>query len=328
MPEPKDTTQPMPASENPVGNRDRIRWKWLAIGSTVVLAILLTVLLTFGLSDYGITLFILVPILIGVAPAVIYGSRYEVTINQCWQLSLITLGISLSSFFFVGIEGLICIAMALPFGVVLAGVGVIIGYAILKSMRKKGPTVLMILIVLIPLVAHIEKESEPVLDQVITSIEIKANPQTVWKHVIEFPKLEDPTELIFKVGIAYPTDATIDGSGVGAVRHCNFTTGRFVEPITVWDEPHLLAFDVLEQPVPMREISFWDIDAPHLHDYFVSKKGQFTLTQLPNGNTLLEGTTWYYHDIRPRIYWRLWSDHIIHKIHERVLKHIKERAEE
>jgi hypothetical protein len=58
----------------------------------------------------------------------------------------------------------------------------------------------------------------------------------------------------------------------GAVRHCNFTTGSFVEPITVWDEPRLLKFEVVEQPAPMKELSFWDIDAPHLHDYFFLSK--------------------------------------------------------
>jgi hypothetical protein len=42
----------------------------------------------------------------------------------------------------------------------------------------------------------------------------------------------------------------------------------------VWNEGKLLKFDVLEQPAPMKELSFWNIDAPHLHDYFVSK-GQF-----------------------------------------------------
>lgn len=145
--------------------------------------------------------------------------------------------------------------------------------------------------------------------------------------MIEFPQLEEPDELLFKAGIAYPVNAQIEGTGVGAVRHCNFTTGSFVEPITVWDEPRLLKFSVDEQPAPMKELSFWDIDAPHLHDYFVSKQGQFKLTKLPNGNTLLEGTTWYYHNIKPAVYWRLWSDYIIHKIHNRVLEHIKVNAE-
>lgn len=44
----------------------------------------------------------------------------------------------------------------------------------------------------------------------------------------------------------------------------------------------------MQQPTPMKELSIWDINAPHLHDYFVSKQGQFKLTQLANGNTLVE----------------------------------------
>jgi len=42
---------------------------------------------------------------------------------------------------------------------------------------------------------------------------------------------------------------------------------------------------------------------------------------------LLEGTTWYYHNIKPAAYWQLWSDYIIHKIHVRVLNHIKFNSE-
>lgn len=51
------------------------------------------------------------------------------------------------------------------------------------------------------------------------------------------------------------------------------------------------------------------------------------LTRLPNGTTLLEGTTQYENDIKPEFYWQVWSDFIIHKIHERVLEHIKKTCE-
>ena len=80
-------------------------------------------------------------------------------------------------------------------------------------------------------------------------------------------------------------------------------------------------------PVPMKELSFWDIDASHLHDYFVSKQGPFELIRLPDGNTSLTGTTWYYHNITPSFYWQMWSSCIIHKIHYRVLSLIKKNAE-
>jgi hypothetical protein len=162
---------------------------------------------------------------------------------------------------------------------------------------------------------------------VATSVEINASAKQVWKNVIAFTQLKDPTEFIFKTGIAYPINATIDGHGVGAVRHCNFSTGSFVEPITVWDEPRLLKFSVAEQPEPLKELSFYDIHPNHLHGYWVSKQGQFKLIQLSNGHILLEGTTWYVNKIKPAFYWTIWSDYIVHKIHQRVLQHIKEQTE-
>jgi hypothetical protein len=145
--------------------------------------------------------------------------------------------------------------------------------------------------------------------------------------VIAFSKIEEPNEWFFKAGIAYPTHAEIIGTGKNAIRYCNFSTGRFVEPITEWKESELLEFSVLETPAPLKEINPYNIDPAHLHDYFVSKKGRFKLTELAGGKTLLEGTTWYTHKIKPGFYWKFWSDYIIHKIHTRVLTHIKKEVE-
>jgi hypothetical protein len=301
--------------------------KWTAVGLTVVISGLLTLWGIYGIGRYGIALFILTPLFIGAGSTILYGLKKEVTKREAWQIGFLTLGIFTLGLLVFAIEGIICIAMAAPFGLLLTWLGSLIGFAIVNKTPKNAPTAILILIGVIPTMAFIEKDSEPTLTSVVTSIEINADPQTVWKNVIEFPQLDEPNEFIFKTGIAYPINAKIDGTGVGAVRHCNFTTGSFVEPITVWDEPQLLKFDVVEQPVPMKELSFWDVDAPHLHDYFVSKQGQFKLTALPNGKTLLEGTTWYYHNIKPALYWQMWSDHIIHKIHNRVLTHIKTNAE-
>lgn len=301
--------------------------KWTAVGLTVVISGLLTLWGIYGIGQYGIALFILTPLFIGAGSTILYGLKKEITKREAWLIGLLTLGIFTAGLLIFAIEGVICIAMAAPFGILLTWVGSLIGFTIINKTPNNAPTVMLILIGIIPTMAFIEKDSEPTLTPVVTSIEINADPQMVWKNVVEFPQLDNPTEFIFKTGIAYPINAKIEGTGVGAVRHCNFTTGSFVEPITVWDEPRLLKFDVVEQPAPMKELSFWDIDAPHLHDYFVSKQGQFKLTALPNGKTRLEGTTWYYHKIKPAIYWQIWSDHIIHKIHERVLTHIKTNSE-
>ena len=241
---------------------------------TLAVAAALTIWGIYGIGEYGIALFILVPLLIGVMPAVIYSIKKPVTKRLSFLLALQTLGLLLVLLVVFAIEGLICIAMAAPVAILFTFIGSIIGYELAgKNHNPVSP--LLILILLIPAVSFVESKTEPVVTPVTTSVIINADPSTVWSNVIAFPKIKGPEEFLFKTGIAYPTDATIKGSGAGAVRHCNFTTGAFVEPITIWNEPYMLAFDVEEQPAPMKELSFWDIKAPHLHDYFVSTKGQF-----------------------------------------------------
>jgi len=301
--------------------------KWTAIGVSSFIAGLLTAWGIYGIGEYGIALFVLTPIFIGGLSAVIYGYKRTVTRWAAVKTGFWALGLCMVLLVICAMEGLVCIAMAAPPAIFLSWIGSLLGYELVKAIPGNTTLPLLLFACSIPSLSFIEKKYPPSLTAVTTSIEIKASPEAVWKHVIAFPQLPEPTSFIFKAGIAYPINATIEGKGIAAVRHCNFNTGSFVEPITVWDEPRLLKFDVAEQPAPMKELSFWDVKAPHLHDYFVSKQGQFRLIPLPNGNTLLEGTTWYYHNIKPAFYWRQWSTLIIHKIHLRVLEHIKQQSE-
>lgn len=303
------------------------KWSWIAIGSTIIICGLITLWGIYMIAEYGILLFILVPLLLGIIPIVIKGKYARVEKGEAIRLGAASLLLFSFALLLFAVEGLICVAMSIPITFLLMWIGTIIGSYIIKKHQTKSTTFVLLILAGTITTGYVEKDTNVSLQSVTTVIEISAPPNKVWQNVVVFPKLNEPDNWLFKAGISYPTDATIQGQGVGAIRYCNFNTGQFVEPITVWDEPNILQFDVQEQPLPMQEISFWDIDAPHLHDYFVSRKGQFKLTKLENGNTLLEGTTWYYNKIRPNIYWNIWSDFIIHSIHERVLTHIKRNAE-
>jgi hypothetical protein len=116
---------------------------------------------------------------------------------------------------------------------------------------------------------------------------------------------------------------------VGAVRQCRSSTGAFIEPITVWDEPRLLKFAVTAQPEPMREFSWnHEIQPAHLEGYLKIHGGQFALTAVPHADgsvsTEIRGSTWYQNNMFPATCWRLWTDDIMHAIHSRVLKHIND----
>jgi len=301
--------------------------KWFAIITTVLVAIIFSLLGIYVVEEYGIFLFFLIPFFLGFSPAILYNQKNVIKYGEIRDNAFISLGIYSVCLIAFAIEGLVCIVMAAPLAILFTWIGSLLGYSLIKRNPDNASSTYLIIIFALPAFSFLEKDSEPELTSVITSIEISANQETVWKNVVEFPKLNEPNEFIFKTGIAYPINASIVGKGVGAIRYCNFTTGSFVEPITIWDKPNLLKFAVEEQPAPLKEISFWDLDAPHLHDYFVSKQGQFKLTKLENGHTLLEGTTWYYHDIKPSFYWNIWSKYIVHKIHNRVLEHIKYNSE-
>jgi len=85
---------------------------------------------------------------------------------------------------------------------------------------------------------------------------------------------------------------------------------------------------VTDNPPAMREWSpFASVHPPHIDGFLVARQGQFKLIDLGNGRTRVEGTTWYQHNMWPESYWRLWSDYIIHRIHTRVLEHVKREAE-
>lgn len=292
-------------------------------------AIILAALVTAGLGllhggVYGWTLFAVFPLLIGSLAAWVIQPPTE---NGAVGVGALAVLIAMCLLLFIGTEGVICIAMCSPLTVPLGALGSWLTWRIAsKPLGKHGGLALLLFL---PVTSFIwDTHAIPPVFEVRSAIVINAPPEQVWKHVLSFSDLPEPHEWYFRTGLAYPIRARIEGNGPGATRYCEFSTGPFVEPIEVWDEPRLLRFRVTQNPAPMREWSPWaQLTPKHLHGYMISKQGQFRLTRLPNNQTLLEGTTWYQHRLWPSTYWRWWSEAIIHRIHLRVLHHIRTLAE-
>lgn len=304
------------------------------IASVVAALIVLAsvALASFGFSEYGFVLFFCSPFCQGLVAVLIYSYSARRSFRSCIRVILLSLLIATIALLCFALEGVICIAMASPLILMMAMLGGYLGFAIQEKRWNLKSNILIIFVVLLslPILMGMERyqDATPPIFQVQTSIEIEATPSIVWHNVVTFADIEVPNEWIFKTGLAYPTHATIEGTGVGSMRRCVFTTGEFLEPIEIWDEPKLLRFSVKSNPAPMHEQNpFKEIHPPHLDGYFISRQGQFQLTPTPSGGTLLTGTTWYEHGLWPAIYWQLWSDYIIHQIHYRVLKHIKKKSE-
>jgi hypothetical protein len=299
---------------------------------TVPLGLGATVLGTQVLTNYGLGLFVALPFTMGFGAALVYGIRQPRSMSGCVAVASLSVALLGAALLGLALEGVVCLILAIPIALPLAGFGGACAYGVQRRrwFQTDAPVLLSALLLFVPGVQwaeHIAAAAPPVF-VVRTAIDVQASPEKVWQEVVAFSEIPPPTEWMFRAGIAYPIRAEMQGTGPGAERHCVFSTGAFVEPIEVWDEPRQLKFSVTSNPPPMEEWTpYSHIDPPHLHGFLVSEGGQFLLTPLVNGGTRLEGTTWYQHGLWPSAYWHLWSDAIIHRIHLRVLQHIRDEAE-
>jgi uncharacterized membrane protein YhaH (DUF805 family) len=301
----------------------------MSVGASLLVGGGMILVSVYWLSLYGASLFLGTPLMMGAVAAYLYNRGHSHSFLTAAGLGAAAAVLGCAAMLLFALEGLICLIMAAPMAVPIAALGGILGKAIADATRRPAQELTAIVLVL-PLWAAGEAWLARAADRVVlTSIEIDATPERVWQHVVSFPDLPAERAWYFRLGIACPERARIVGQGVGATRYCEFTTGAFVEPITVWDEPRRLAFDVAEQPMPMFELSpYPHVHPPHLSGFMRSTRGEFRLIGLKGGGTRLEGRTWYRNEMFPQWYWSGWSDLLIHKIHERVLEHIEELAEE
>jgi hypothetical protein len=309
--------------------RDSLGSAALALAVTALVG---TVSLLLGLrvfATYGWGVFVALPFALGLTAALIQGYHRPRGLGESLAVaagSSLLLAIALLA---VALEGLVCIVMAAPIFLALSLLGGLVGHALQRRRATVSHALLLAVAAASPLLMGAEGAAPGPgpLFAVVTSVEVDAPPERVWRQVIAFSELPPPGGLMFRAGVAYPVRATIEGEGIGAVRHCVFSTGPFVEPIDVWDAPRRLAFSVRAQPDPLQEWTPYRALRPAHLEYLRSERGEFLLNPLPGGRTHLQGTTWYRHRIEPAVYWRLFSDPIIHAIHTRVLRHVKARAE-
>lgn len=305
-----------------------LRSAMIGVAAMIAVGTPLVALQTRWFETYAAGLFFGLPLALGAMTGFLFNFRHPRTLFATSGVVILGFALLSGALVLFALEGLACLVMAMPIALTVGTLGGWIGRAIaLHATGGRAPAALAALALPLGMTAG-DLAQPPAAREVITVVEIAAPPAVVWRHVATFEPIAPPRELLFRAGVAYPVRARLSGEGVGAVRRCEFSTGAFVEPITRWEEPSRLSFDVAESPPPLEEWSpYGRIVAPHLESGFRSRRGEFRLIPLPDGGTRLEGSTWYTLDVHPIPYWTLWADAIVHRIHRRVLDHIERLAE-
>src|SRR5262249_21390531 len=148
----------------------------------------------------------------------------------------------------LAIEGVFCIAIALPLGLIIGVIGGTLGYFVQKFCARPSLPILSIVLV-VPGASTYESQYPSSISTfaVTSSVTIDRPAEVVWHHLINFTEIPPPTEPLFRAGVSYPQRAEIIIDGGRKVRYCIFNSGAFVEPVIVWDPPYLLRFAVQSQ---------------------------------------------------------------------------------
>ena len=122
--------------------------KVIAICVGVLIAFLIGGISIAILGEYGWTLFMIVPFLVGFIPAYIIGRKQEIQLRESYKIRFATLGIVIFALLIFAIEGIICIVMASPILILLVWFGAYLGHKTNADnwLNPKNSTLILLLL--------------------------------------------------------------------------------------------------------------------------------------------------------------------------------------
>jgi len=150
------------------------------------------------------------------------------------------------------LEGWICVIMALPVILFMASLGgVVAGFTRPKVATDSGRRLCVAVVALLPFIAgpleSLRGRSNE-LRTVACAIDIAATPAQVWRQIRSVPRITEAEHTFswhHRVGFPRPTEAVLEGTGVGSVRLARFEGDLvFVEKVTEWEENRRLSFSI------------------------------------------------------------------------------------
>lgn len=295
----------------------------LAGAAIIVLAVLVSAV-TFG--AYGWGLFVMTPFLVGMTTGFLANRRRSMSFGQTSKLVMGAATIGSLALVLMALEGILCILLAAPLGAVVAIAGGGLGRAAARVGQRKDQPLMSL--ALLPALFALEAAMPPIAPiATYESIEIAASPSAVWAALTDSSPIASGPGVVGFSGLAYPVRGHLLGTGVGAERLGEFSTGIAHERVTQWQPERRLAFTVIEQPPAMEEMSpYRKVHAPHVRGYFDTAETRFDLEPLANGGTRLTAHATHVLKMDPVLYWEPVARWAIHLNVTRVLRDIEAKA--
>lgn len=314
-----------PAPENKVEKSSKALHITFLILQVVLLITSFFVLMAEG--SYGWTLFLIIPFSIGLTIGTYTYTFKTRKLMTGFGITIFVIFVLCVSMITSGMEGMICVLMALGIIVVPAVMGAVVGY-LLRSALKVYSLSLIFVLCSSSMVYDLHSD-EKIETTSVESVVIKAPRVKVWEVLTHHVNFSRSGNLFFKAGVSYPTEMQMEKEKDGSCfLACKFNNGASRLKIEALDSLNTLIFSITPEIPHMKELTFYDeLNAPHLEGYFKPGLGGFTLFEKTPNECVLVATTSYSYKITPAFYWKWWTDYLSNTMHKQVLNDVKTVAE-
>jgi hypothetical protein len=290
--------------------------------------------LTQSLGVMSVSFLFIVPLVIGFLDQVVPepgGTKLAYARIRAFFAPMVPVSLMLAIIVLFDVEGTICIAMALPIFLILAGIGGCIGLSARRRTEGKTRAGMISFVVLLPyLTSPAEQRLQAPVEirEVQNTAHIAAAPDVVWRE-IKSVRAISPHELRFRfahfIGLPRPIEATLSSDGPGGVRIATFERGlRFSETVTAWEPGRRLSFSIRAEPAPAAAL---DEHVAVGGPYFDVLDGTYELEAASDGTTLLKLTSHQRLSTRFNFYAKWWTDFIMSDLQSAIMDVIKRRCE-
>lgn len=268
-------------------------------------------LLHYELIGYGLSFFVFLPFTLG----------YILGKSTIKAISLWGLIISLIIFFILllagGLEGMVCILMAMPLIIGAVALGSLIKYLVKRQQNKdknenliKSSILPFCLFLIFGFVeTELTKNNNNIIE-IKSEIIVPYSTMEVYETIKSVDTLDTKKPFLMKLDLPVPQKCILEDEKIGGIRTCYFEGGKIVERITELEKGKILKMDVIDYQLTGRKWLGFS-EAIYLFD------------ELENGQTKMTRITTYSSELYPRFYWKPLEKIGIEQEHEYVFSNLK-----
>ncbi len=282
-----------------------------SFSNSLIFLIVGYLLLRFELVAYGISFFIVLPVILGY----LHGKE------GLKKAGLIGLGLAFLLFIISliagGLEGLVCALMASPLILLAVGFGMLLRYAVSRILGKnesentlKSTIIPFCVFLILGLTENQLNKGNEAIIEVRSTIQLPYSPMEVYETIKSVDTLDAEKPFLLNIDLPVPQKCVLHEEKVGGLRTCYFEGGQIVERITALEKGKLLKMDVIDYQLTGRK-------------WLGFKEAIYLFKRLENGHCEMTRITTYSSVLSPRFYWQPLEKIGIEQEHEYVFNNLK-----